>query len=81
MLAQSLSLLLAVLIFILYLNGISMAETWVKTERVPWFVALAGLNGAVFILTALLFVRRVWMQRWLPLSLIELPYKIFGGRK
>ena len=78
---KSLSLLLAVLIFILYLNGISMAETWVKTERVPWFVALVGLNGAVFILTALLFVRRVWMQRWLPLSLIELPYKIFGGRK
>ena len=73
--------MLAVLIFILYLNGISMAETWVKTERVPWIVALVGLNGAVFVLTALLFVRRVWMQRWLPLALIELPYKIFGGRK
>lgn len=77
---KSISLVLAVLIFILYLNGISVAETWVKTERVSWITALATLNGLVFVLTALLFVRRVWLQRWIPLALIELPYRLFDRR-
>lgn len=77
---RSLSLLMAVLIFILYLNGISMAETWVKTRKLEAAEAVALLNGAVFVLTCLLFVRRVWLQRWLPLWLTELPYRLFGGR-
>lgn len=77
---KSISLVLAVLIFILYLNGISVAETWVKTERTSWIVALVALNGSVFLLTALLFVRRVWLQRWLPLAVVEFPYRLFGRR-
>lgn len=75
------SLILAVLIFILYLNGISVSESWIKTEKVNWLVALVGLNGTVALLTALLFVRRVYMQRWVPLWLSELPYKLFGRDK
>ena len=73
------SLILAVLIFILYLNGISVAESWIKTEKVNWIVALVGLNGSVALVTALLFVRRVWMQRWVPLAISELPYKLFSA--
>ena len=73
---RSLSLILAVLIFILYLNGISIAESWVKTQKVNWIAALVGLNGSVFLITALLFVRRVWLMRWLPLRISELPYKL-----
>ena len=72
------SLIMAVLVFILYLNGISVAETWVKTERIHWIAAIAILNGSVFALTVLLFIRRIWMQRWLPLWLVELPYKLMG---
>ena len=78
---RSMSLILAVLIFILYLNGISVAESWIKTEKVNWIVALVGLNGSVALVTALLFVRRVWMQRWVPLAISELPYKLFGRDK
>ncbi len=78
---RSMSLILAVLIFILYLNGISVSESWIKTEKVNWLVALVGLNGTVALLTALLFVRRVYMQRWVPLWLSELPYKLFGRDK
>lgn len=78
---RSMSLIMAVLIFILYLNGISVAESWIKVEKVNWIVALVGLNGTVTLITALLFVRRVWMQRWLPLWLVELPYKLFGRDK
>lgn len=65
----------------LYLNGISVAESWIKTEKVNWIVALVGLNGSVALVTALLFVRRVWMQRWVPLAISELPYKLFGRDK
>lgn len=75
---RSMSLIMAVLVFILYLNGISVAETWVKTERIHWIAAIAILNGSVFALTVLLFIRRIWMQRWLPLWLVELPYKLMG---
>ena len=78
---KSLSLVLAVLIFILYLNGISVAETWVKTGRAPWFAALVALNGTVFLITVLLFVRRVWLQRWIPLKVVEFPYRVFGRRR
>lgn len=78
---RSLSLLLAVLIFILYLNGISVSESWIKTDKINWIVALVGLNGSVALFTALLFVRRVWMQRWVPLWLSELPYKLLSRDK
>lgn len=78
---RSMSLIMAVLIFILYLNGISVAESWIKVEKVNWLVALVGLNGTVTLITALLFVRRVWLQRWVPLWLTELPYKLFGRDK
>lgn len=78
---RSMSLILAVLIFILYLNGISVAESWVKVEKINWIVALVGLNGTVALVTTLLFVRRVWLQRWVPLWLSELPYKFFARDK
>ncbi len=63
---RSLNLLMAALIFILYLNGLSVAESWVAMERLTLPAALALLNGAVFLIAALLFVRRIWMMRWLP---------------
>ena len=63
---RSLNLLMAALIFILYLSGLSVAESWVAMERLTLPAALALLNGAVFLIAALLFVRRIWMMRWLP---------------
>ncbi|MBO5659019.1 MAG: LPS export ABC transporter permease LptF [Duodenibacillus sp.] len=78
---RSLSLVIAVLVFILYLNGITMAQAWVKARTMSWQEGLLIVNGAVFALTALLFVRRVWLQRWLPLWLTELPYKLLGERR
>lgn len=71
-------MVIAVLIFILYLNGISIAETWVRGGKIQLGDRTGALNGGVFLLTALLFVRRVWLVRWLPLKLTELPYKWIG---
>ena len=75
---RSMSLIIAVLIFILYLNGISVMESWVKIDKLNWIAALVILNGAVALFTTLLFVRRVWLQRWIPQRLAELPYKLLG---
>ena len=78
---RSLNLLIAVLVFILYLNGISVMQTWVKTRRISWYSGLVLINGFVFALTCVLFVRRVWMQRWLPQAITDLPYKLLTRKK
>ncbi len=78
---RSLSLVIAVLVFILYLNGISIGQTWVRGGKMEWYTGVLLINGFVFAVTALLFVRRVWMTRWLPLSVTEWPYRLRQSRK
>jgi len=78
---RSLSLVIAVLVFILYLNGISIGQTWVRGGKMEWYTGVLLINGFVFAVTALLFVRRVWMTRWLPLSVTEWPYRLRKSRK
>ncbi len=78
---RSLSLVIAVLVFILYLNGISIGQTWVRGGKMEWYTGVLLINGFVFAVTALLFVRRVWMTRWLPLSVTEWPYRLRESRK
>ena len=63
---RSLNLIFAARIFVLYLNGISICETWVEQERLSLWGAFALLNGTVFFITVVLFIRRVYMMRWLP---------------
>jgi lipopolysaccharide export system permease protein len=66
---RSLSLVVAVLLFIVYLNGITMMQTWVKAQKISWIEGLILVNLVMFALACLLMVRRVWMQSWLPQSL------------
>jgi len=73
---RNLNLVLAALVFILYLNGISIVVAWVKTARLGWIPGLILVNGVFALLTVLLFVRRVWMQRWLPAYVTDAPFKI-----
>ena len=63
---RSLNLIFAALIFVLYLNGISICETWVEQGKLSLWSAFALLNGTVFLITVILFIRRVYMMRWLP---------------
>lgn len=63
---RSLNLLMAALIFILYLNLLSVAGSWVSLGRLSLWSAFVLLNGSVFLLAVLLFVRRIWMTRWFP---------------
>ncbi len=66
---RSISLVVAVLLFIMYLNGITMMQTWVKAQKISWIEGLILVNLVMFALACLLMVRRVWMQSWLPQSL------------
>lgn len=75
---RNINLVIAVLVFILYMNAINIGQAWVRTGRMTWPMALVSINGAFLLLTVVLFVRRVWMQRWLPLWLTELPYRMVG---
>ncbi len=65
---RNFNLVAAALVFILYLNAVSIGVAHVKTGRMDWVVGLILVNGSFLVLTLLLFVRRVWMQRWLPKS-------------
>lgn len=60
---------MAALIFVLYLNGISIAETYVEQQKLSLLGAVVGLNGTVLLVAVLLFVRQVYLQRWLPVWL------------
>ncbi len=63
---RNFNLVAAALVFILYLNAVSIGVARVKTDRMDWVVGLILVNGIFLLLTLLLFTRRVWMQRWLP---------------
>ncbi len=63
---RSANLIVAVLLFVLYLDGIQIMQAWVQQGRMG-FGTGAWLSHAIALtLTVLLFVRRVYLQRWLP---------------
>lgn len=73
--------LAAGLIFFLYLNAISIFNTRIETGSMHWLSALVLVHGSVLLLVALLFVRRTWMQRWLPQRCGDWVRKLRGGSR
>lgn len=63
---RSLNLIFASLIFILYLNGITVMQNWVEQGRLHYLTALFTLNGLVFLITVGLYYRWVYCTRWIP---------------
>ena len=63
---RSLNMVVALLLFVLYLNGISVGRTWVEQGTMGLVSATIVLNGAFTILAVILFLRRTIMQRWIP---------------
>jgi lipopolysaccharide export system permease protein len=63
---RSFNLIIAVLAFLLYNNALSVAQAWVQQERIPFSVAVWLVHAIAAAIVALLFVRRVYLQRWLP---------------
>ena len=46
-----------------------------------WYTGVILIIGSVFCITAMRFIRRVWMTRWLPLAGTEWPYRLREARK
>jgi lipopolysaccharide export system permease protein len=75
---RSANLIIAVLLFVLYLDGIQITQAWVQQGRVGFAQAAWLPHATALTLTVLLFVRRVYLQRWLPRRLLPVNWK--GGR-
>lgn len=67
---RSIGLVLAVVSFILYLNGISLIETSIKSGTIQMMPALVLLHGSIFVVVVFYFVWRVWFQGWSPSRLL-----------
>lgn len=63
---RSLNMVIALLIFVLYLNGISVGKTMVEQGMLSWWASTLLLNCAFTLMAILLFLRRTIWQRWLP---------------
>lgn len=63
---RALNIIMGALIFILYMNAISITETWISQGKIGPWTGLIGLNGGVFIFVVLLYLRKVYLLRTLP---------------
>ncbi len=72
---RSANLIVAVLLFVLYLDGIQITQAWVQQGRIGFAAGVWILHLLALALAVLLFVRRVYLQRWLPRWLLPLHRK------
>ena len=56
---RSLNLILALLIYLVYSNCMSMVQAWVVQGRIGAFAGILGVHSAMLLLLAVLFYRRV----------------------
>ena len=63
---RSANLIVAVLVFLLYHNGMSIVQAWVQQERLSFGVGVWATHALALALVVLLFARRVYWQRWIP---------------
>ncbi len=66
---RSLNLIMALVLYMLYNNLISVTNTWVGQGKMGPAMGLLGIHGLMFALMVLLFYRRIsmfpWRRRWL----------------
>jgi lipopolysaccharide export system permease protein len=63
---RSFNLIVAVLFFLVYNNALSVVQAYVQRGRMPFSLGLWITHAVVAALIVLLFVRRVYWQRWVP---------------
>lgn len=68
-LGRSANLIVAVLLFVLYMDGIQITQAWVQQGRMPFATAVWLTHAIAIGLAVLLYVRRVYLLRWIPLAL------------
>lgn len=65
---RSLNLVVAALVFILYLNLISICQTWIEQGALSFWGGIAYLHGGILVITVLCILRYVFRLSWLPPS-------------
>jgi lipopolysaccharide export system permease protein len=63
---RSANLIIAVLVFLLYHNGMSIVQAWVQQQRLAFGIGVWITHALAAALVALMFARRVYWQRWMP---------------
>lgn len=63
---RSSNLIIAILVFMTYNSTQSVIQTKVQQGTLSFGIGLWLVHAAVLLIAAVLFVRRVYMQRWLP---------------
>ncbi len=63
---RSFNLIIAVLLFFLYLTGMQVVQGYVQTSRLRFDVGLWLLHAAAAVLVVALFARRLSLRRWTP---------------
>ena len=63
---RSVNLIIAVLLFAVYLNVLSTVRTYVQQDRLQFGIGVWVVHALVLAIVVALFARRVYMQRWLP---------------
>jgi lipopolysaccharide export system permease protein len=63
---RSANLIVAVLVFLLYHNGMSIVQASVQQERLSFGVGVWVTHAVAAALVVLFFARRVYWQRWIP---------------
>jgi lipopolysaccharide export system permease protein len=63
---RSFNLIVAVLLFAFYLNVLNTVQAYVQQGRLDFNIGLWVVHALFFALIVVLFIRRVYMQRWLP---------------
>ena len=63
---RSANMIIAVLVFLVYHNSLSIVQAWVHQERLSFAIGVWATHAVAAALVVLLFVRRVYLQRWIP---------------
>lgn len=63
---RSFNLIVAVLVFLLYNNALSVVQAWVQQGRLSFAAGVWVAHAGVAAIVVVLFVRRVYLLRWLP---------------
>ena len=56
---RSLNLVMAILVYMIYNNVISISQAWIAQQRISLPIGLLGVHAAMLVLLMLLFVRRL----------------------
>jgi len=65
---RSWNFIFAIMVYVLYNNLLSIFQAWTAQGRVPLWVGLWPVHGAIIVILAVLFSRQLFGFRWLPLG-------------